>query len=125
MVYIVKEEYTMVKDNLVMENVRIMFRNFSGKEDKFNREGNRNFCVAIDDPDEAKRLADMGWNIKRLNPLEENGEPQHYLQVAVNYKNIEPNIYMVTNKNKVRLSESTVGNLDSADIKNVDLIVSP
>lgn len=115
----------MVKDNLVMENVRIMFRNFSGKEDKFNREGNRNFCVAIDDPDEANRLADIGWNVKRLNPLEENGDPQYYLQVAVNYKNIEPNIYMVTNKNKVRLSESTVGNLDSADIKNVDLIVSP
>lgn len=115
----------MVKDNLVMENVRIMFKNFSGKEDKFNREGNRNFCVMIDDIHEAQRLEDIGWNIKYLRPMEEGLDPQAYLQVAVNYKNIEPNIYMVTNQNKVRLSEATVGNLDSADIKNVDLIVSP
>lgn len=115
----------MVKDNLIMENVRIIFKNFSGKEDMYNRAGSRNFCVLIDDPSEAERLAAIGWNIKYLKPLEEESEPQAYLQVTVSYKNIEPNIYMVTNKNKVRLSESTVGNLDSADIKNVDLIVSP
>lgn len=115
----------MVKDNLIMENVRIMFTNFSGKEDRFNREGNRNFCVMIDDPEYAENLSALGWNVKYLRPIEEGGEPQAYLQVTVSYKNIEPNIYMVTNKNKVRLSESTVGNLDSADIKNVDLIISP
>lgn len=115
----------MVRDNLVMENVRIVFKNFSGKEDKFNREGNRNFCVLIDELNEAERLAAMGWNVKYLKPLDEGSDPQAYIQVTVSYKNIEPNIYMVTNKNKVRLSESTVGNLDSADIKNVDLIISP
>ena len=115
----------MVRDNLVMENVRIIFKNFSGKEDRFNRAGDRNFCVVIDEYDEASRLASLGWNVKQLRPLEEGGDPRFYLQVAVSYKNIEPNIYMVTNHNKVRLSESTVGNLDSADIKNVDLIVSP
>ncbi len=115
----------MVRDNLVMENVRIVFKNFSGKEDKFNREGNRNFCVLIDELNEAERLAAMGWNVKYLKPLDEGSDPQAYIQVTVSYKNIEPNIYMVTNKNKVRLSEATVGNLDSADIKNVDLIISP
>lgn len=114
----------MVKENLIMEDVRIFFKNFSGKEDMYNRAGNRNFCVAIDDLDEAERLASMGWNIKRTRP-NEDGESQPYIQVAVNYKNIEPNIYMITGKNKVRLSESTVGNLDSADIKTVDLIISP
>ena len=115
----------MIKDNLVMEDVRLIFKNFSGEEGKFNRKGDRNFCVIIEDPSEAERLAEMGWNIKPLRPLEEGGEQRAYLQVAVSYKNIEPNIYMITNKNKVRLSESTVGNLDSADIKTVDLIVSP
>lgn len=115
----------MVKDNLIMEDVNILFKNFSGKEDMFNRAGNRNFCVAIDDMGEAERLAAIGWNIKYLKPLEEGGEPRAYIQVAVNYKNIEPNIYMVTNKNKVRLSEATVGNLDSADIKSADIIISP
>ena len=115
----------MVKDNLVMENVRIIFKNFSGREERFNQAGDRNFCVLISDPSEAERLALLGWNIKYLKPIEEGADPQAYLHVTVSYKNIQPNIYMVTKNNKVRLSESTVGNLDSADIKNVDLIVSP
>ena len=114
----------MVKDNLVMENIRVIFKNFRGLEDMYNRAGDRNFCVPIDDPDEAARLKDMGWNIKMYKGSEDS-DPLYYLQVAVSYKNIEPNIYMVTNKNKVRLSEATVGNLDSADIKTADLIVSP
>lgn len=114
-----------ITDNLVLEDVEIIFRNFSGKEDKYNREGDRNFCVVIDDLQKAEELAGIGWNIKPLRPLEEGGEPGAYLPVAVSYKRVEPNIYMVTGKNQVRLSESTVGNLDFADIKHVDLIVSP
>ena len=115
----------MVKETLIMENVRIIFKNFRGLEQQFNSEGDRNFCVPIDDMEEVERLSEMGWNIKHTNPKKEGIEPIYYLQVAVSYKKIEPNIYMVTNDKPVRLSESTVGNLDSADIRSADIIISP
>lgn len=112
-------------NNLVIENARIIFRNFSGKETKFNREGNRNFCVIIEDGKKAKELEEIGWNVKTLKPRDEDDEPRYYISVAVNYDNFPPKIYMVTKKKKTLLDEDTVGTLDYADISAVDLTIKP
>jgi hypothetical protein len=119
----------MPKDNTVlMEGVRIVFRNFSGKEGQYNREGDRNFAALLDDST-ANAMAEDGWNIKWLKPREvDEGEeetPQAYIPVSVNFKGRPPRIVLITSRGRTNLDEDSIEMLDWADISNVDLIVRP
>lgn len=114
----------MTDNNVLMENAQIIFRNFAGKEGKFNREGDRNFSVILDQ-DTALAMAQDGWNVRWLNPreAEEQGDP--YLQVTVGFKGRPPKIVMITSRGRTNLSEEEVELLDWADIRTADLIVRP
>ena len=114
-----------ITENIKIENARLLFRNFSGRESKYNREGNRNFCVYIDDKDAALKLIDDGWNVK-VRPSREDGEdPHYYIQVSVRFDFNPPNVYMLTNKKKVKLNEDNIDTLDFAEIRSVDLTIRP
>jgi hypothetical protein len=115
------------QDNTVlMEGVRIIFRNFSGREGQYNREGDRNFAVLLDDKT-ANAMAEDRWNIKWLRPRgDEEGEtPQAYLPISVNFKGRPPRIVLVTSRGRTHLDEDSVEMLDWVEIINVDLIVRP
>ena len=110
--------------NLSVENARIIFRNFAGKEGKFNPAGKRSFCLLLNE-DTAELLADQGWNVKTLAPRDPDYDPQPYIQVAVQFGNYPPNIYLISGRTKTKLDEDTVSILDYAEIENVDLIINP
>ena len=111
-------------ENIVIENARLIFKNFAGEESKFNRAGNRNFCVILDH-ESADDLKDMGWNIKYLRPRDDEDEPTPYLQVTVAFGNFPPKVIMISGKIKTPLDEESIDTLDYAEIANVDLIIRP
>ncbi len=113
-----------VRDTINIENARIGFRNFSGKETQYNPAGKRNFCVFLE-TDLAKRLEKDGWNVRWLQPRDEQEEEQAYLQVAVSYDNIPPKITIYTGTNQTVLDKDSISILDWAEISEIDLVIRP
>lgn len=115
-----------VTSNIKLEGARLISRNFQGKQTTFNAEGNRNFGVLIDDELADDLLAD-GWNVKYLTPR--SGDPadhkQAWLPVKVKFGKIPPVVVLINSMGKIKLDESTIGQLDWSVIKNADLIIRP
>jgi hypothetical protein len=112
------------ENTILFEDARIIFRNFAGKEGKFNREGDRNFCVLLDN-DLATQLDTDGWNVKALKAREEGDPDQPYMQVSVSFKGRPPKVVMITSRGRTDLTEDEIDLLDWADILQVDLIIRP
>ena len=110
---------------LEINNARLVYRNFQGRGDKFNREGDRNFSVVIPSQEIADKLAADGWNLK-VKPARDDQElPFITLPVKIKFNDRGPACYLVVNNNMTRLSEDMVGILDDIDIESVDLDIRP
>ena len=114
---------------LSLENVRIGFRNFEGREGQYNKAGDRNFVV-FQDRKFAEELAAEGWNIKfpresegRVDPDEPGRDP--YLPVTVSFDNYPANVFLISNGNPTKLTGDEASMLDWAEIENVDLVLRP
>ena len=110
---------------LQIDDARIIYRNFAGRADKYNREGDRNFSWFIDDQELADQLVKDGWNVKIKPPRDEDDIPFMHLPVKVSFNGRGPNVYLQSGDNRVRLSEDTVGCLDDIDIIRIDMDIRP
>lgn len=108
-----------------MDDARIIYRNFSGRGDKFNREGDRNFSVLIPSQEIADILIEEGFNVKINPPRDEDDTPFIHLPVKVKFNDRGPNVQLQSGSNIVRLNEESVSCLDSVDIIGVDLDIRP
>lgn len=115
---------------LNLENARIGFRNFEGREGQYNRQGERSFAIFLEDHRLAEELANEGWNVKFPKPRDHKADPDEperdpYMQVSVGFDNYPPKVYMISNENPTRLSEDEVAMLDWAEIDKTDLVIRP
>lgn len=111
-----------------LENVRIGFRNFEGREGMYNKKGERSFAVFLD-METAEALSADGWNVKfpnndnKQDPDSDDRDP--YLNVSVGFDSYPANVFLISNGSPNRLHEDEVLMLDWAEIENVDLVIRP
>lgn len=112
-----------------IENVRIIFRNFTGEEGMYNRKGDRNFAIVVPE-DLVPDMVNEGWNVKRLKSRDdEGGQGDAYLSVAINYNKRPPTIQLITRKQghaiRLTLPEDQLDALDWIDIEHADVLINP
>ena len=125
---------------IILKNINIPYntekwhpRNFQGLEvNKYNREGNRNFCIFLDPEQvDCEKLIEEGWNIKvNRNESDPQAEPSYMLRVKVQYHPLDselarlnPKILEVTSKGEMMMDEGNVGDLDTAQIVKANLTI--
>lgn len=116
---------------LEINDARIIWKNFSGRGDRFNREGDRNFHLVIPDQETCDALQNDrnqygdSWNVKIKPPREDGDTPFMHMLVKVKFNGRGPNVYLVSGSKQVPLNEDTISCLDDIDIESVDLDIRP
>ena len=113
--------------DLVLENRQITYRNFAGNESDFNKKGDRNFAVWIDDPQEAEAIAELGWKVKYKKPEEDGTPGRAYMPVTVKYhpRLRPPMVKILKKQGQISLDEESVELVDFMDIEKCDMVLRP
>lgn len=113
------------KGILQIDDAKIIFKNFEGRGDKFNREGDRNFSLLIEDEDIADAMIKEGWNVRIKPGRDEEEGPFMRLPVKVKFTDYGPNVYLVSGDRRVELDEESIACLQNIDIESVDMDIRP
>lgn len=115
---------------LEINDARIIWPNFEGRGDRFNKQGDRHFTLVIPDQEIAEALMNDkskygdGWNVK-IKKRDDEEKPFMNLKVKVSFNGRGPNIYLVSGNKQVALNEDTVKCLDYIDIISCDMDIRP
>lgn len=115
---------------LEINDARILWPNFEGRGDRFNKQGDRNFTLIIPDQEIANALMNDkskygdGWNVK-IKKRDDGEAPFMNMKVKVSFNGRGPNIYLVSGNKQVALNEDTVKCLDYIDIVSCDMDIRP
>lgn len=132
--YIPALELLNVPGNMIPRGLR----NFGGNERRtkdgriINTFGQRNFVVKFDE-EQGRALEEQGWDLFWFNRESEEDPLQAGLTVPVNLstttrdgRDRNPDtVIVVTDVNKVRQDEKTIGNLDGVTIVSADIRLTP
>lgn len=116
---------------LQIDDARITYKNFEGRGDKFNREGDRNFALIIPSQEIADELLEdknnygVSWNVKIKPPRTEDGDAFIYLPVKVRFTERGPIVYLKSGRNRQRLNEDTIEILDKIAINYIRMDIRP
>jgi hypothetical protein len=117
-----------VEEELVLRDVRLIYKNFRGEKQQFNEEGRRNFSVWLDNKT-AMELQQMGWNPKLIKRTADGPEElrEWHLKVNVSYDNRPPRIFFITQSTKSRnpIDEELVFLVDRGIFDKVSVTLSP
>lgn len=119
-----------MSNTIAIENAKIGFKNFSGTEGAYNKEGDKNFVVFLDE-DFAAKLSSDGLNIKYPKPRDtidpDNDDRRPYLPVQIGAK-FPPTIQLLTHTGDKttsrRLTYDEFGMMDFIAYSSVDLIIN-
>lgn len=122
-----------IDKSVILEDVDIVFRNFSGAPERFNPAGGkRNFSVILPE-DTAQRMMREGWNVKQMN-RREGDDPDHvppyYLKVNVSFPRADsrgkpPTLVLITSGGRKVYTEETVDIFDMVEVESVDVKIRP
>lgn len=121
-----------VYENEMLQGVKLMFRNFRGRERKnkrgqiVNASGKRNFNVQLNE-EQYEDLKEKGWGVHTW--ITPDGDTVYLLKVSLGWNDDGrgPMIKLTpTDGTKgVMLDEESIGTLDTQEVESADIVIRP
>lgn len=122
-----KGDFEMNNENIVIiKNARLLFRNFAGLPTRYCKEGGKRTFNVVLQPELAAEMEADGWKIRYLDPRDPDENPTPILEVAVNFGGFKPpRVVKICGGRKEILDETSVRELDYAEIERADVSIRP